>query len=88
MAVKETNMTKQITGTRKNADGDITHLCGRSFLDSKREVRRNIEANNDVYLSGRSRVEVVTDPRVADGFYLRTIADGSTGNNLDQKPNC
>ena len=81
-------MTKQITGTRKSPDGDITHLCGRSWTDTKQEARRNISANKYAYLSGSARVEAVTDPRVSGGFYLRTVADGSKGNNLDELPNC
>ena len=81
-------MAKQVTGTRKNSDGDITHLCGRSWTHSKHEVKRNIKVDKNAYLSGASRVEVVNDERVTGGFYLRTVADGTKGNNLDQRPNC
>ena len=81
-------MAKQVTGTRMNSDGDITHLCGESWTHTKHEARRNINADKNAYVSGSSPVEVVNDTRVAGGFYLRTVADGTQGNNLDELPNC
>ena len=80
--------TRQVTATGKDTDGDITKLCGsfgsRNKLDAISDIRNGIH----VYKSGTSTVEVVRNAAVKDGLYLRTKADATTGNNLDELPDC
>lgn len=81
-------MTRHVTKTRKDPQGDITHLCGSNWSDTKKQAKLKIDKDRNAYKSGSSLIEVVPNPRVTDGFYLRTVADGSTGNNLNELPNC
>jgi len=83
-------MAQRTVKRSRKLDGDITHLCG-DWGDSpvaKNLVRKQIEGRIHVYEVGGSVVEVVKDPTVADGFYLRSRKDGSTKNNLDELPDC
>lgn len=81
-------MTKQVTATGKNGDKDIIRLCGAWGSDTKSQARLNIAADRNAYKVGSAVVEVVNDRTVTDGFYLRTVRDGSVGNNLETLPNC
>ncbi len=80
--------TRQVTRTGKDPDGDITKLCGSFGSRSKLDAISDITNGVHVYKSGTSTVEVVRDASVKDGMYLRTKADASTGNNLDELPDC
>lgn len=80
--------TRQVTATGKDRDGDITKLCGSFGSRSKLDAISDITNGVHVYKSGTSIVEVVENPTVKDGMYLRTKADGSTGNNLDELKDC
>ena len=83
---------RQVTQTGKDADGDITKLCnpGSDWSPrSKASAIQDIENNVHTYFvwSGarRSDIEVVDGPT---GKYLRSKADGSASNNLDNLPDC
>jgi len=84
---------RQVTGSDKDADGDITKLCNPNQYwspCSKSDAIADIEGGTISYYvgSGRSKayVQVVNDP--VKGKYLRTTADSSSSNNLDNLPDC
>jgi len=83
---------KPVRKTRKDKDGDILFLCntGSSWSPrSKANVIYDIENKIHMYhvpwKSGRTEIHVVDGP---NGKYLRTVRDNSTGNNLDDLPDC
>lgn len=84
---------RRVTRTRKDYDGDITALCNHGAYWSPREKAdaiRDIERNNHRYYvesrwGRRTYVQVVSGPT---GKYLRTVADPSSDNNLDNLPDC
>ncbi|MEM7503794.1 MAG: DUF3892 domain-containing protein [Pseudomonadota bacterium] len=85
--------TRQVTRSRKDADGDITALCNPGAPWSPRlkaDAIRDIETGLHQYYvnadgSGPATIHVVNGPR---GKYLRTTADRSSRNNLDNLPDC
>jgi len=84
---------REVRETCKDTDGDIKGLCNPGSFWSPRlsaDVIRDIESGEHRYIvpwtSGPTEVEVVNDPQ--KGKYLRTRRDGSTGNNLDELPDC
>jgi len=79
---------RQVTATGKNSDGDITKLCGSWGSRTKSEAISDIESGQHAYRSGTRLIEVITDPTVGGGKYLRSRPDGGTGNNLDSLPDC
>ena len=82
--------TEQITCTRKDEKGNITYLRNsQGILYSSGEVIRLIKAGLASFFVdvNGARAEV----RVAGIYpneYLRTTADTSTRNNLDNLPDC
>ena len=83
---------RQVKATGKNSDGDITALCnsGETWSPrSKAGAIADIEGALHTYHVGsgssQTAIEVVNG---ATGKCLRTVADGSTGNNLDELPDC
>jgi hypothetical protein len=82
---------RQVTHTRKDASGDITHLGGGVGANwspvATAAAIQQIRSGARTYFTSAnghsSFVRVVEDP---DGPYLRTAADGTTANNLDQLP--
>ena len=84
---------RQVTATGKDKDGDITKLCnpGETWSPrSKDEAIDDIEKGRHSYFvrtrsAGRTNIEVVNGP---NGKYLRTHGDSTTGNNLDELPDC
>jgi hypothetical protein len=90
---KENTMAdRRVTQSRKDEDGDITALCNPAEPWSPR-LKANAIADIDngihVYFVDRAgyrtNVQVVDDP---DGKYLRTTADTTSANNLDNLPDC
>jgi len=83
---------RRVTATGKDSDGDITKLCNGGELwspRSKADAVRDIETKTHSYYVNRaghrSEVHVVT----VDGKkHLRTNADKSSQNNLDNLPDC
>ena len=84
---------RKVTRTGKDSDGDITRLCnpGMSWSPrSKADAIRDIDGKTQTYFvdvagSGRVDIHVVNGPK---GKYLRTDPDATTGNNLDDLPDC
>jgi len=83
---------RRVTQTGKDEDGDITKLCNTGEYWSPRSKAlaiADIEGGSYAYyvLSGtaKSLVQVVNGP---SGKYLRTTADSSSANNLDNLPDC
>lgn len=78
--------------TRKDKEGDITALCSagaswspRTKADAISDIENGVHSYHVPWTSGRSEIRVVNGP---NGKYLRTTRDGSTGNNLDELPDC
>ena len=83
---------RRVTATGKDSDGDITRLCNSGELwspRSKADAVRDIETKTHSYYvdraGHRSEVHVVT---VGSKKHLRTNADKTSDNNLDNLPNC
>jgi hypothetical protein len=83
---------RRVTHSRKDPDGDITALCnpGQTWSAAlKSEAIRDIEGGSHTYYVDRAgyrtNVQVVVG---ATGKYLRTTADPSSANNLDNLPDC
>lgn len=81
---------RKVTGTGKDADGDITSVCGSWGKTSKSAAIAEIETGvNRYYVDGASGSQV--DVIVVDGDtgkYLRTDPDGSVADNLGELPDC
>lgn len=84
---------RQVTRSRKDSDGDITAVCNPGQYWSpraKRDTVDDIERRLHTYFvqqpgSLRADIHVVT---IAGRKHLRTAADASTSNNLDNLPDC
>lgn len=83
---------RRVTRTGKDEDGDITKLCNTGEYWSPRPKApaiADIEGSSYVYYvqsgTAKSLVQVVNGP---SGKYLRTTADSSSVNNLDNLPDC
>ena len=81
---------RQVTGTGKDADGDITSLCGAWGSVTKATAIAEIDSGTHRYFvavpgGGQVDVYVVDGPT---GRYLRTDPDGRIPDNLDDLPDC
>lgn len=83
---------RQVTQSRKDADGDITHLCNPGQVwspVSKADVIMHIENKLHTYYvkqkNHRSEVYVYES---GGKKHLKTTPDGYTENNLDNLPDC
>ena len=83
---------RPVQKTGKDSDGNIISLCNDGSAWSPRpsaDAISDIESNTHTYhvpwKSGRTEITVVNG---ASGKYLRTVRDKSTGNNLDELPDC
>lgn len=84
-------IVRHVTHTRKDPNGDITHLGGGAGADwapvPVTMAIQQIRSSTVRYFTGANGdttpVRVVNDP---DGPYLRTSADETTANNLDDLP--
>lgn len=84
---------RRVTATGKNNDGDITKLCksGEWWSPrSKADAINDIELGNNSYYVmdasfNRAEIHVV---KVGSNKHLRTNADASSANNLDNLPDC
>lgn len=83
---------RQITATRRDEDGDITHLCneGASWSPvTKADAIEDIEADPPLHRSlvksGNDEVDIIVVHR-GSGVYLRTEPDLSKADNLDNLP--
>ena len=82
-------MSKQVTRSQKDRDGDITGLCGTGWNDSKAQAVSNIGNDSTYYyvsVGGRTVYVRVGTRNGKD--YLTTSADGYSPNNLDDLPDC
>ena len=77
----------QVTHTEKDRYGNITALCGRWGRVSASQAIREIEDRTNSYYVEEflPRVAVIVASG-ASGKYLRTEADRSSRNNLDNLP--
>ena len=84
---------RQVRQTGKDADDDIIALCsnGQSWSPrSKVGAISDIDSGTHTYFvqsagTTRTNVQVING---ANGKYLRTTADSSSSNNLDNLPDC
>ncbi|MCL5050296.1 MAG: DUF3892 domain-containing protein [Firmicutes bacterium] len=88
-------ISRRVKATRKDDDGKITHVCNEDnrYTWSPRAsslVISEIESGDYRYFVKVGQ-EGEVDIRVVDGAngkYLRTTADSSDANNLDNLPDC
>ena len=80
---------RRVRQTGKNADGDITSLCNtgepwspRSKADAKSDITSGTHTYFVDEAGYRSEVQVTSDG------HLRTNADATSKNNLDNLPDC
>lgn len=84
---------RRVTATGKDTDGNITKLCKsgewwspRSKADAITDIELGINSYYVLDKAGnRADIHVVT---VGTTKYLRTNADASSANNLDNLPDC
>jgi hypothetical protein len=83
---------RPVRKTGKNSDGDITSLCNdgsdwspRSKAGAISDIENGTHTYHVPWTSGRTEIYVVNGPT---GKYLRTVRDNSSGNNLDELPDC
>ncbi|MEJ2752207.1 MAG: DUF3892 domain-containing protein [Candidatus Promineifilaceae bacterium] len=80
---------RTVTHSRKDADGDIIALCNPGQSWSPRgilAVIQDIENGTHTYrVFGNTRILVVNGPTRK---YLRSAADATSGNNLDDLDDC
>ena len=83
---------RPVRKTSKDQNGDITGLCNdgsdwspRSKAIAIYDIENGLHTYYVPWKSGRTKISVVNG---GTGKYLRTVRDGSTGNNLDELPNC
>lgn len=83
---------RPVRQTGKDNEGDITSLCNpgsdwspRSKAGAIADIENGLHSYHVPWTTGSSRITVVNGP---NGKYLRTVRDGSTGNNLDELPDC
>lgn len=86
-------MERRVTQSRKNREGDITGLCspGASWSPrSKADAISDIESGtHSYYVDAAGYATTVNVVKRADGTkYLRTTADTTSKNNLDNLPDC
>lgn len=82
-------MTKEVTKSKKDQDGDITGLCGTSWSHIKSEAIANIKADSRAYsvsAGGQTTYVRVATRGLKD--YLTTNPDSTGRNNLDYLPDC
>ncbi len=87
-ATRHSRSRRQVRATGKDADGDITRLCGSFGSRSKQGAISDIESGVHVYAAGNSLIEVVRDSSVSGGKYLRIRPDGGGARGLDALPDC
>lgn len=83
---------RHVTASRKDENGDITHLCCKGKSWSPRtliDVISDIELDHHEYYvpwkKKETKIHVVNGPI---GKYLRSNHDGVEENNLDNLPDC
>ena len=83
--------TRVVRATRKDSDGDITHLCNSSEGWSPRPKSgaiSDIEGGTIVYRVKSTSGPIVDVISGSSGKYLRSRPDSSTSDNLDNLPDC
>jgi len=91
--LEPTGTLREVTATRKLPDGVITHLCDGAGATwgpvAVQDAIVQIEDGSVAYFTNiggvAAHVNVVDDPQ---GKYLRSQADETTANNLDDLPGC
>jgi Protein of unknown function (DUF3892) len=80
---------RRVTATGKDRDGVITKLCGPWGKVSKAQAIDHIENGDHTYYvqNGTRRTEILVITGVINR-YLRTDADRSSADNLDNLPDC
>ena len=81
---------RRVTKTGKDNDGDITSLCGSWGMTLKWTAISEIDNDTHTYYVNEvAPLVLVRVVRPAVGLpYLRTVADRTSANNLDNLPDC
>ncbi len=78
--------TRNVTGSSKDEDGDITGLCGPWGSADKATVIKHIKNGPDDY-KVNNRTKVMTY-EVDGTTHIKTVPNGDSRDNLDSLPNC
>lgn len=82
-------MALQVTGSKKDSDGDIIGLCGYGWSHTKTQAVSNIRTGAQRYYVSVNGREVNVRVGARNGKdYLTTSPDGYSPNNLDDLPDC
>lgn len=79
---------RNVTGTGKDSDGDITGLCGPFGSVSKATAISDINSGTHVYKVHERTKIIVVQASAGKSAYLRTEPNGSEADNLDNLPDC
>lgn len=82
--MKEAIMALEVTRTGKTG-GNITSLCGNGWQHPKATAMANIQSGSQSYYVEKVLPRVYV--RVVNG-HLKTEADATSANNLDNLPDC
>jgi hypothetical protein len=83
--------TRIVTSTGKDSDGDITSLCKSGATWSPRSkwgAISDIDGGTIEYRVNRDTGPLVRVVEGSTGKYLRSTADSSSADNLDNLPDC
>lgn len=85
-------ISRRVTKTKKDSDGDILALC-KDYEDWS--PRKKADAISDINSGNYNYYVIIKDKKVdiyvvngSNGEYLRTDRDKTTINNLDYLPDC
>jgi hypothetical protein len=87
--IEPVSILREVTAVRKGPKHTISHLCNKDAPWSPVTVRqaiREIRAGTAKYFARFE--DTLVEIRVVDGRYLRTVADDTERNNLDNLPRC
>ncbi len=80
---------RRVKKTGKDSDGDITSLCGDWGKTLKADAIRQIDNSTYNYYVEESGYKSAVHTYTENGKkHLKTYADGTSKNNLDNLPNC
>lgn len=82
---------RRVTHSRKNSDGDITHIANPSSWGtvSKADAIKHIDGNDYRYFVNEAGYESDVHVYTQNGVkHIKTYADATSKNNLDNLPDC
>lgn len=82
-------MSREVTESKRDRDGDIIGLCGSGWSATRSEAVREIGNDRYAYYVARGGQKTHVRAATRNGNpYLTTDPDGIKPNNLDELPDC